>query len=252
MTNLINLQGEVALVTGGSRGIGRAICLALAGQGVRVTINYLSNHQAAQEVLQSVEKLGIEAMIARTDVAETNQVKEMVDKILSQFGQIDILVNNAGIMAEAPVVKTSEELWDRVIDTNLKGVFNCCRAVAPHMISRRKGRIINIGSFVAKRGSRNHAPYAAAKGGVLTFTRSLARELAEYGITANAVDPGRVRTDLLEPGYKKEIKRWLRGTPLVRLGTTQELAQAVVFLASDAAGYITGETIEVNGGVLMD
>jgi len=246
------LKGKIALVTGGSRGIGKAICLSMAEEGADVVVNFAHHEEAALEVVNLVKKRGRKGFPIQADVSSLRDVERMINKIVDFFGRIDILVNNAGVYLEKEVVNTSEEEWDYLMSVNLKGVFNCCKATISHMIKRKTGKIINIASFVGKRGSRGHAAYAASKAGVHAFTRSLAREVALYGICVNCVDPGRVRTDMTEPFYAKEKDRWLSDTPLGRLGTPQDVANVVVFLASSRADYITGETIEVNGGLLMD
>lgn len=246
------LEDKVALVTGGSRGIGKAICLALAKEGAQIIVNYAHRQDAAAEVTELIKSRGGKAVYLKADVSSSKEVEDMVDKSLALFQRIDLLVNNAGVYLEKEVINTSEEEWDYLMSVNLKGVFNCCKKVIPHMIARKQGKIINISSFVGKRGSKRHAAYAASKAGVHAFTRSLAREVAEYGICVNCVDPGRIRTEMIESFYLEEKERWLSDTPLKRLGTPEDVAQAVVFLASSLADYITGETLEVNGGLLMD
>jgi 3-oxoacyl-[acyl-carrier protein] reductase len=248
----MRFSGQVTLVTGASRGIGREIALRFAAEGGNVAITYATNSKAAESTLECIRALGVVGRAYKVDVSDHNGVGEIVERVLADFMGINILVNNAGIFEQRLVSDMSENEWDRTVNIDLKGVFNTCKFVSLRMIQQRAGRIINIGSFVAKRGSARHAHYAAAKAGVLAFTRSLARELAPYGVTVNAVNPGRIDTEMLIPFRENEEERWKADTPLQRLGRPSDVASAVLFLSSDEAEYITGETIEVNGGLLMD
>jgi 3-oxoacyl-[acyl-carrier protein] reductase len=248
----MRFKGRVVLVTGGSRGIGREIALHFATEGANVAITYEENSKAAQSAVESVRSLGVVGRAYKVDVSDHNAVRKTVEEVLADFVDINILVNNAGIFERRLVRDMSETEWDRMVKIDLKGVFNTCKFVSIRMMERRSGRIINIGSFAGKRGSAGHAHYAAAKAGVLAFTRSLARELASYGVTVNAVNPGRIDTEMLTPFRENEAERWKTDTPLRRLGRPSDVASTVLFLASDGAEYITGETIEVNGGLLMD
>ena len=224
----------------------------MAKRGASLAINYFDNTAAALDTLSTVESLTPGARLYQKDVSNYSQANEMVDEVVRDFGKIDVLVNCAGIYSEKPVAELTEEDWDKTIAVDLKAVFNVCKFASIKMSARRYGKIVNIGSFAGKRGSRLHAHYAAAKAGVLGFTRSLARELAPFGITVNAVNPGRIRTEMIERYSATHAERWKSDTPLGRLGEPSDVAHVVVFLASRDADYITGETIEVNGGLLMD
>ncbi|OIQ08147.1 3-oxoacyl-[acyl-carrier-protein] reductase FabG [Moorella thermoacetica] len=245
------LTGRVALVTGASRGIGRAIVWALAEQGATVAINYHASEAAAIELTEGIKSRGGRALPYQADVTDPGQVADMISKIKDTFGKIDILVNNAGMMADSLVIDMSLEEWDQVINLNLRSVFLCTRAVVPGMLSQSWGRIINISSQAALTGSRRHAHYAAAKAGLLGFTYSLAKELGPHGITVNAVSPGRIKTDMIFARMEGREEEWLQQTPLRRLGNASEVAAAVAFLASPEASYITGVNLNVNGGLLM-
>jgi 3-oxoacyl-[acyl-carrier protein] reductase len=241
------------LVTGGGRGIGRAITLAFAQQGCHVAFCYQSNHAAAKAVYAEAVALGGTATMHQIDVGDRLGVDRMVAAVLADQGRIDLLVNNAGIFPRTPVVEMSDDEWELVLRTNLSAAFYCCRAVLPAMIAVRSGVIVNIASIAGQRGSAYHAHYAAAKGGLLAFTRSLAREVIGHNIRVNAVAPGRIATDLLTgPADDEERLRWQADTPIRRLGTPAEVANAVLFLASPASSYLVGETLSVNGGLLMD
>ncbi|MCS6826600.1 MAG: 3-oxoacyl-ACP reductase FabG [Caldilinea sp.] len=245
--------GRRVLVTGGSRGIGRAITLAFARLGAEVAFCYRSDQGAAEALLREAATEGLRVQAYQADVADSAAVQQLVADVQSAVGPIDVLVNNAGFFPAATVLEMTAAEWDAVLRTNLYAVFYCSQAVLPGMIAAGGGAIINIASVAGQRGSARHAHYAAAKGGVLAFTRSLAREVIAYNIRVNAVSPGRIATELLiSEENAQEYARWMADTPARRLGTVDEVADAVLFLASPASAYIVGETIAVNGGLLMD
>ncbi|WP_025026542.1 3-oxoacyl-[acyl-carrier-protein] reductase [Caldalkalibacillus mannanilyticus] len=247
----MNLTGQVALVTGGSRGIGRSIVLELAKAGADVAINYSGSEDKARQVAQEVEALGRKALVVQGNVGNTESVAEMFKIVLEAFGKLDILVNNAGITRDNLLMRMKEDEWDDVINTNLKGVFNCIKAATRPMMKQRSGRIINLSSVVGILGNPGQANYVAAKAGVIGLTKTTARELASRGITVNAVAPGFIQTDMTA-ALSEEIREELQTQiPLGRLGAPEDIARVVLFLASDAGAYITGQTISVDGGMSM-
>lgn len=248
-----DFAGRVVLITGGSRGIGRALVLAFGAQGATVVFCYRSNQSAADEVCKLARGAGMKVSGYPADVAQAAQAQALVAQVVAEHGRVDVLVNNAGLFLKTPVAAMDAGQWDEVVRTNLYSVFYCCQAVLPQMVRQGSGSIINMASIAGKRGSANHAHYAAAKGGVLAFTRSLAREVIGQGIRVNAVCPGRIETEMLSgDAGAGDRARWQKETPSGRLGKAEEVAGAVLFLASDAAGYIVGETLDVDGGLLMD
>ena len=248
-----HFAGKCVLVTGGSRGIGRAIVLAFAGLGADVAFCYRSDRAAAVAVTEAAANRGGQATGYQADVGDAAEVTALVNRVQATRGAIDVLVNNAGTFPAAKVIDMTPADWDSVVRTNLSAVFYCCRAVLPAMIAAGGGAIVNMASVAGQRGSARHAHYAAAKGGVLAFTRSLAREVIEHNIRVNAVAPGRIETELLLAGPNDaEYARWMADTPARRLGTPEEVADAVLFLASPASSYMVGATLAVNGGLLME
>ena len=247
----MNLIGKTAVVTGGSRGIGRAICLELARQGANIALCYAGNEAMAAETVAACETLGAQAIARRCDVSDAGAVKTLVDAALTRFGRIDILVNNAGITRDGLLMMMKEESFDAVVDTNLKGTFLCIKAVSRSMMKQRTGRIINLSSVVGLHGNAGQANYAASKAGVIGLTKSAAKELASRGITVNAVAPGFIDTDMTS-SLPEQTKSALLGTiPAGRLGSGEEVAKTIAFLASDAAAYITGQVLAVDGGMSM-
>lgn len=243
------LAGQVALVTGGSRGIGRSISLELARAGASVVVVYRSGEQAALETVKNIEELGGAARAHRCDVADLEAVGFLVAEVRETYGRLDIAVNNAGITADQLIVRMKAEAFDAVVATNLRGTWNVCRAVAKLMLRARGGRIINLSSVVAGMGNPGQTNYAATKGGVEALTRSLAIELGSRGVTVNAVAPGFIETSMTE-GLPDDVRtRLLEQIPLGRLGSVEDVARTVRFLASSDAGYITGQVIHVNGGL---
>lgn len=243
------LDGMVALVTGSSRGIGRAIAVALAKAGANVVVNYAGREDAARGTADMIEETGRKALVIKADVSDPEQVKAMVDKTVKELGRLDILVNNAGITRDNLLMRMKDEEWDTVVNTNLKGAFNCCRAAARPMLKARGGRIINVSSVVGLSGNPGQVNYSAAKAGLIGLTRTLAGELGSRGITVNAVAPGFITTDMTEKLPDDVKERLKERIPLGRLGTPEEIADVVTFLCSPSAGYITGQVIAVDGGM---
>lgn len=247
----MQLDGKVALVTGASRGIGRAVALTLAKEGAKVAINYAGNEAAAEEVKKEIEALGKDAIIVKANVADSAEVEAMVDKTIAELGGLDILVNNAGITQDGLLMRMKEEQWDAVLNTNLKGIFNCTKAATKYMMKKRSGKIVNMSSVVGIMGNAGQANYAAAKAGVIGFSKSTAKELASRGITVNVIAPGCIDTDMTAVLPDKVKEAMLATIPLARLGKPQDIADAVVFFVSDNAAYITGQVICVDGGMVM-
>ena len=248
---MMNFAGKTAVVTGGSRGIGRAICLELARGGANVVLCYAGNEAAAQETVKECEALGAKALAVRCNVADAAEVKALMDAALAEFGAIHILVNNAGITRDGLLLLMKEEDFDAVLDTNLKGAFLCMKAVARTMTRQRYGRIVSLSSVVGLRGNAGQMNYAASKAGVIGLTKSMAKELASRGITANAVAPGFIETDMTAAMPEAAKTATLTAIPAGRLGAAEEVARAVAFLASEEAGYITGQVLAVDGGMAM-
>ncbi|MEE4239829.1 MAG: 3-oxoacyl-[acyl-carrier-protein] reductase [Desulfopila sp.] len=247
----MNLTGKTALVTGGSRGIGRAVCVRLAQLGAKVYINYVSQPEAALLTKEMVEKAGGVGEIIKFDIAGGQEVQDSIKQIIADAGSLDILVNNAGITRDGLIARMKESDWDEVLGTNLKGAFLCSKAASRAMMKKRWGRIINITSVIGFSGNGGHSNYAAAKAGLVGLAKSLAREYATRGITVNCVAPGYIETDMTN-SLGDEVKEKVQSEiPMGSLGTVEDIAAAVVFLAGDDARYITGQTIHVNGGLYM-
>ena len=245
----MEFQGQTAVVTGGSRGIGRAVCLELAKGGANIVLCYAGNEEAAQETKGACEALGASALAVRCDVSDAGQVGALMEAALSAFGRIDILVNNAGITRDGLLMSMKEADFDWVIAANLKGTFLCMKAVSRQMVKQRFGRIVNLSSVVGLRGNAGQVNYAASKAGVIGMTKSAAKELAGRGITVNAVAPGFIETDMTAAMPEKAREALLPAIPLGKLGTAEDVARAVAFLAGN--GYITGQVLCVDGGMAM-
>ena len=247
----LSLEGKTCLVTGGSRGIGKAIALTLAKFGADVAITYARSSEAANEIKEEIESLGKKAKAIKADAVNFDEATNVINEVVSDWGKIDVLVNNAGITRDTLLLRMSENDWDDVITTNLKSVFNYSKACARPMMKNRGGSVINIGSVVGLNGNAGQANYSASKAGLIGFTKSYAKELASRGIRSNAVAPGYIITDMTEALGDKLLDGIKAATPLGRAGEVQEVADAVVFLASDMSSYITGEVIRVDGGMAM-
>ncbi|MDB2087188.1 3-oxoacyl-[acyl-carrier-protein] reductase [Clostridium paraputrificum] len=245
------LKGKCAVVTGAAKGIGKAIALKLASSGVNIVLNYRSSEDKAIETEKEILSLGVEVLRVKGDISKPNDVENLIDSAKKKFGKIDIMVNNAGITKDTLLLRMKEEDFDSVINVNLKGVFNCLKAITPVMVKQKEGKIINLSSVVGLVGNAGQVNYAASKAGVIGMTKSLAKEIGSRGITVNAVAPGFIETDMtyvLGDKFKEEAKK---NIPLKRLGKAEDVAEVVAFLASDSANYITGQVINVDGGMVM-
>lgn len=245
------LEGKVAVVTGASRGIGRAIALKLAEEGAKVVVNYSGSQAKAEEVVAMIQENGGEAIAVQASVSKTEEVTALMDAAVKTYGSLDILVNNAGITRDNLIMRMKEDEWDDVLNTNLKGVFLCTKAVTRQMMKQRAGRIINISSIVGVAGNAGQANYVAAKAGVIGLTKTTAKELASRNILVNAIAPGFIETEMTEQ-LPEDIKQGiLTQIPLAKLGQPEDIAKAVAFLASDDANYMTGQTLHIDGGMVM-
>jgi acetoacetyl-CoA reductase len=244
-------EGKVILVTGSSRGIGRSTALEFARHGSNVIINYLCRDDLANDVVGEINRNGARAMAVRADVSQAKEVKCLFDKVIDEFGRLDILVNNAGITGDKTLLKKGWEVWDRVIRVNLGGVFNCCQHALPIMAKQLTGRIINVSSVIAQAGNFGQVNYSASKAGIIGLTKSLALEAVRFNVTVNAIAPGFVDTDMVRTIPSDKIDTILNRVPMSRLAEPTEIAWVIMFLASDAASFITGQVINVNGGLYM-
>lgn len=247
----MDFKGQTVLVTGGSRGIGAAIAKAFAKEGANIALNFAGSITAAEETAKAIIDLGGKCKIYQADVSDLSQVEAMIKKAEEDFGGIDILINNAGITKDSLFMRMKEEDWDSVIDVNLKGVFNCSKSVVRGMIKKRKGKIISIASVVALSGNIGQANYAASKAGIIGFTKSLAQELGSRNIQVNAVAPGYIETTMTESLPQNIKEELIKKIPSGRIGSPEDVANTVLFLASENASYITGQVISVNGGLYM-
>lgn len=247
----MELKGKAALVTGGSRGIGRAVCLELARRGACVAVNYAGNAAAAEETVESCKAKGVDAFSVQADVADAAACDAMVKEVLSRFGRLDILVNNAGITRDGLMPMLKDADWDAVLDANLKGAFHCMRAAYRPMMKQKYGRVVNLSSIVGLRGNAGQANYAASKAGLIGLTKSMAKELAGRNVTVNAVAPGFIDTDMTAALPEKARESMLASIPMGRLGQGEDVAKAVAFFAGDGAGYVTGQVLCVDGGMAV-
>ena len=247
----MSLQGKCALVTGGSRGIGRAVCLELARQGARVAVNYAGNAAAAEETVKACQDLGAEAFAIQADVADAAACDAMVKEVLARFGRVDILVNNAGVTRDGLMLTMKESDWDTVLDTNLKGAFQCMKAVYRPMMKQKYGRVVNLSSIVGVRGNAGQANYAASKAGLIGLTKSMAQELAARNVTVNAVAPGFIDPEMTAALPEKAREAMLASIPMGRLGQAEDVARAVAFFAGDESAYVTGQVLCVDGGMAV-
>jgi len=250
MLEELKLKGKVALVTGSAQGIGKAVALLLARNGADIIVSDI-NLEKAEETAKEIEAIGSKSMAIRTDVANLEDVEQTVQSVLERFGKIDFLINNAGITRDKLILRMTEEDWDVVLNINLKGTFNCTKTVIKHMAKQRSGKIVSIASVVGEMGNAGQSNYAASKAGVIGFTKTIAREFASRGINVNAIAPGYIQTPMTESlpeKVKEELKRLI---PMERLGHPEDIAEAVLFLISEASSYITGQVLNVNGGIYM-
>ncbi len=245
------LKGKCAIITGASRGLGKAIALKLASLGVNIVLNYRSSEKEAIDVENEIKEMGVEVLSVKADISKLKEVENLVAVAKERFGNIDIMVNNAGITKDTLILRMKEEDFDSVIDVNLKGVFNCLKSITPIMVKQKHGKIISISSVVGISGNAGQVNYAASKAGIIGMTKSLAKEVGSRGITVNAVAPGFIETDMtdaLGDKFKEEAKK---NIPLKRLGSAEDVANVVAFLASESSDYVTGQVIQVDGGMLM-
>lgn len=247
----MGLEGKIAVVTGGGRGIGQAVSIRLAQLGAKVIVNYVSRPEPALATVAQIEAAGGKARALQFDVADFQAVQEALSAVATDEGRIDILVNNAGITRDGLLAKMKEEAWDTVLDTNLKGAFSCIKAVSRQMMKQRWGRIVNISSVIGFAGNAGQVNYAAAKAGLIGLTKSVARELASRGITVNAVAPGYIETEMTDGLSEEVTAKIMAGIPLARLGKSDDVAAAVAYLVSEEASYVTGQCLHVNGGMYM-